>query len=336
MIDMPGPGKEDSRRPKVTAPSDSERERVAAIIRRPRIAALISGSVVVIAVAVDLFWLDRTSGLLLGAIVIAGLVCVVALWNVINFSWRAVTRLRSLAPKVGGRFTLWAGGSGGHGGGQFTSGVAHQRFGVLKFSENGAQVEIGHFASEVAVRQTSPMGRSIGYVAVRLPERLPNIFLRGGRHAQVLGMRWTPEPWHRSQRIDVGAGRRFRVFVGDGGEQIARAFFDPDLVQVLRRVSRQYDVEIKDRTLYLYAARSVASGTERRWRAQLPMIAELVTSMSSSAVWDLVRRQSRGRGPAYGDLRVNGTRLAVMIGGAGVVAVVVLSFLALWGAGLLA
>lgn len=173
------------------------------------------------------------------------------------------------------------------------------------------------------------MGRYIAYVAVRLPERLPHMFLRGVWGVQALVMAWMPASWHRSQLVDVDGGRRLRVFVGDGGEETARVFFRPDLVRVLHRVRRDFDVEVKDRTLYLYSARSVAAGSARRQRALRALIAELVASLAESEVWDQARRQSGGRGPGYRTLREDNRRRGFIIAGALIITIAVASALAL-------
>lgn len=83
------------------------------------------------------------------------------------------------------------------------------------------------------------------------------------------------------------------------------------------------------------SSRSAAAGTERRWNGQRELIERLATTLAGSTVWDLVRRQSRGRGPAYGALREDAVWTGTIIVSVAVVAIVVLSFIVLKAAGLL-
>lgn len=318
-----------------TASASDAKERFAAIMRYPRTAALVSAVLVPVAIAIQVFVLTEISWPLLGVAVLAALVCVLATWNVINFSSTAVTRVQELATELGARFSLWKAGAGGYGGTLFGYGADHQRFGVFNGTIEGMQVEIGHLASQLSARFVALTGRRHAYVVIRLPERLPHMIVSFGHLSRVLGVRIAPDQWHRSQRVDVGGGRRFTLFVGDGGEQIARSFFSPEVVQLIQLVGRHYDLEIKDRNLYLYASRSAAAGTERRWSAQRALIENLVASMANSGVWALVRRQSGGRRPAYNDLRADVARTVTVVVSVAVIAIVVLSFFALKGAGLL-
>src|SRR5690606_13206751 len=104
------------------AGGDTADERFAAIMRAPRRGALISGALVPLTAAVNLL-LEDMSGLLFAGTVISAFVCALALWNVVNFSPRAITRLEALAPRVNGRFTLWKAGTGGLAGVPFAYGV---------------------------------------------------------------------------------------------------------------------------------------------------------------------------------------------------------------------
>lgn len=318
-----------------TTTGDQAKERLAAIIRYPRTAALISGALVPITAAVNLFALKDMSWPLLGVTVISALVCILALWNVANFSPAAVARLEALSPQVDGKFSLWKPGTGGYEGMPFAHGLDFQRFGMLSYALHGAPVEIGHLASQLTARFRAPTGRRHAYVVVRLPERLPHMIVSFGHLSRVLGVRMAPEQWHRSQRVDVGGGRQFRLYVADGGEQLARTFFSPEMVQMFQRVGRYYDIEMKGRNLYLFSGRSAAAGSDRRWHEQRALIEDLAASIAGSRVWELVRRQSRGRGPAYADLRADVARTVAIVCTAAGVAIVVLSFIALRAAGLL-
>lgn len=335
MTDDPGSAGAAARGAHEPAIGDSAAARFAAIMRYPRRSALTSGGLALVAVAVNVFVLDDMSAPLLGVAVLAALVCLLSVWNVVSFSPTAVARLESLSLRVDGRFTLWKAGTGGYAGTPFAYGADHRRFGVLNYSVRGMPVEIGHLSSQVSARYTAPTGRRHAYVVVRLPERLPHMVVGFGHLSRVLGVRVAPEQWHRSQRIDVGGGRRFRLFVAPGGEQIARKFFSAEMVQLFRRVGRHYDVEIKDRHLYLFASRSAASGSDRRWHAQQDLIEALAAAVADSGIWKLVGRRSRGRGPAYGDLRADVARAVTIVMTVSAVAIVVISLVALKAAGLL-
>lgn len=318
-----------------TGSVDTAEERFASLMRHPRRAALISGALVPVAVAVNLFLLDDVSGALIGVAVIASVVCVLAVWNAVNFSPTAVARLEGASSRFGGRFTLWKEGTGGHTGVPFAYGAEHQRFGVLDYVVHGLPVEIGHLASQVSARHTAPTGRRHAYVAIRLPQRLPHMIVSFGHLSRVLGVRVAPDQWHRSQRVDVGAGRRFRLFVGDGGEQIARRFLSPDVVRCFQRVGRHYDIEIEGRHLYLFGARSAAAGTERRWNAQRGLIEDLAATVSGSGVWEIVRRQRVGRRASRAALRADVKRAVALVFGIAAVITIVLSLIVLEAAGLL-
>lgn len=318
-----GRGEAQSETPSVDAVA---KERFAKIMRFPRRAAVISGALIPLTLAVNLFVLKEDMSMPLFAVtVISALVCVLALWNVVNYSPTTMDRLKQLAPLVEGRFSLWKAGTGGYAAVPFAYGAEHERFGVLNYLFAGLQVEIGHLASQVSVRYRAPTGRRHAYAVVRLPERLPHMILSFGHLSTVLGVRVVPEQWHRSQRVDVGFRRRVRLFVGDGGEQLARTFFTPELVQLFESVGRTYDIEIKGRNLYLFASRPVAAGSTRRWQGQRALFEGLVASLSGAAVWDNIRRQSVGRGPGYGaEIRADVARgVAIVVSILTLVAVVV-------------
>ncbi|WP_144794586.1 hypothetical protein [Microbacterium paludicola] len=325
MTDAPGPAR--------PANGDPATERYAAIMRFPRVAAGVGGVLALVSAGVNLFALEDTSGPLIVVMVGAALVCILALWNVVNFSPTAVGRLRALAQEVGGRFSLWKAGTGGYAGVPFAHGADHERFGVLDYDVAGSHVEVGHLSSQVSGGFKAPTGRRHAYAVIRLPERLPHMILSFGHLSRILGLRIVPDQWHRSQRVDVGFGRGARLFVADGGEHLARTFFTPETVQLLQRVGRSYDIEVRDRNLYLFAGRSVAAGSERRWNEQRAVVETLAASMVASGVWGSVRRQSRGM--SFGDVRADVGRGVAIVFGVVAVVIVVLSLIVLNAQGLL-
>lgn len=315
---------------------DTAEERFASIMRRPRRAAVISGALVPVAPAVNIFVLDQAAGPLYGVAVVAAAACILTVLNIVNFSPTAVARLESLSSQVGGRFRLWKAGRGGYAGVPFAYGAEHERFGVLNYVVHGMPVEIGHLASQVSVRYRAPTGRRHAYVVVRLPQRLPHMIVSFGHLSRVLGVRVVPDQWHRSQRVDIdrGVGRRFRLFVGDGGEQFARRFLSPDVVRCFQEVGRSYDIEIKGRKLYLFGARSAAAGTERRWKAQRELIEDLTATISGSRVWEIMRRQGARRS-THAAIRADVRRAVAIFFSSVAVVTVVVSLVLLKADGLL-
>lgn len=335
MTDAPGSAEDAPANTDGAAARDEAKERFDDIMRAPGTVALVSGILTVVPIVVVFFVLGVESGLLLAAGVGAAVVCVIAVLQILNYSPTAIARLERLAPQVDGRFTLWKPGAAGYDAVPFKYSFERQRFGVLDLTTHGTRIEIGHLVGQASPRARTPMGRRHAYIVLRLPERLPHMILSFGHLSKFLGVRILPEQWHRSQRVDVGGGRRFRLFVGDGGEDVARSFFTPDVVQLFQRLGRSYDVEIKGRNLYLFSTRSPAAGSERRWKEQRSLVESTAAMLSGSETWDLVRRQSRGRGPVYVDLRADVARgVAIFFSVAAVVAVV-LSLIVLNARGLL-
>lgn len=267
--------------------------RYAALMRTPRIAALVGAVATLATAATNLFVLEDMSGLLWVATVSSAVICVLAITNMVNHPPRAVDRLRQLAAQMGGRFSLWKAGTGGNLGVPFAHGAEHERFGVVSGELHGMPIEMGTLASQVSTRYRAPTGRRHAYVTIHLPERLPHMIMSFGHLSRVLGVRVAPEQWHRSQRVDVGGDGRFRLFVADGGEAAARAFFRPEVVALFERIGRDYDVEIRDRRLYLFPGRSPAAGSERRWAAQRQELETFTGALAGSGVWEAVGRQGR-------------------------------------------
>ena len=335
MTDAPGSAGDAPANTDGTAARDAAKERFDDIMRAPRITALVSGILTVVPIVVVYFVLDVRSGLLLAAGVGAAVVCAIAVLQIFNYSPAAIARLERLAPQVDGRFALWKQGSAGYDGVPFRYSFERQRFGVLDLIAHDARIEIGHLVGQASSKARTPMGRRHAYIVFQLPERLPHMILSFGHLSKFLGLRIVPEQWHRSQRVDVGGGCRFRLFVGVGGEDVARSLFTPDVVHLFQRVGRSYDVEIKGRNLYLFSTRSPAAGSERRWEEQQALVESVAAMLSASETWDLVRRQSRGRGPVYADLRADVARGVAVFFSVAAVAVVVLSIVTLKAAGLL-
>ncbi|MGO1561756.1 MAG: hypothetical protein ACTHW7_08005 [Actinomycetaceae bacterium] len=305
------------------------------LLRRPRTAAALAAVVAVVSVAMQVVVLDDVSGPLLVVTVGSVLVCVLATWNVVNFGRTAARRLEDASPSVGGTFSWWRNGTGGYEAMPFAYGADHQRFAYLSYAVGAVPVEIGHLASQAGRGSSSPTGRRHAYVAIRLPERLPHTILGFGHRSTVLGIRVVPEQWHRSQLVDLGFDRRVKAYVGDGGEQTAREFFTPAVVAVLARVGRTYDVEIKDRILYLIGTRSVAAGSVRRWSRQRDLVESLARALADDGLWAPIRHQVRGNGPRFGAMRADVGRAVTMFAVVVGAVVVVISALVIYASGVL-
>ncbi|MGO1406080.1 MAG: hypothetical protein ACTIK9_02030 [Agrococcus casei] len=232
------------------------------------------------------------AGLMLAAVAPA-VVFLFSIWNIMSYSPGAMRRLQEFAEQADGRFTLWKPGRSNFDAVPFKYDVEQERFGVVNVAPHGVPVEIGHLSSQVSARHRAPGGRRRAYVVLKLPQRLPHMIFSIGHQAKLLGIRVVPEQWDRSQRVDIGQGRRFKLFVADGGESVARTFLTPDIVQLFDKVGRHYDIEINGHHLYLIANRSTAAGSKRRWQNQRALLDELARTMASSTIWDYLRQHSR-------------------------------------------
>lgn len=321
------------RRASVEAPAGDGAARYATLMRGPRIAVLIGAGTALATLAINLLVLEQMSGLLFAVTVPAALVCMLSIRNIVNFSPRTVARVQQLTAQLGGRFWLWKAGTGGHVGTPFAYGAEHERFGVVAGTLHGMPIEMGHLSSQVSTQYRAPAGRRHGYVVIQLPERLPHMIVSFGHLSRGLGVRVAPEQWHRSQRVDVGGGRGFRLLVAGGGEAAARAFFTPEIVALFERVGRSFDVEIRNRSLTLLTGRSPAAGSERRWADRWRLLEELAGSLAGSEVWEAVGRQSRRLRDE--PLRADIARSLAVIFGIAAVAVIVLSLIVLSASGLI-
>lgn len=272
----------------------STRDEVAAILRRPRRMAMVAG-LTTLGMALVLVRLDR---FVAGPLIVgtpAALVCMVNVWQALRFTPASITRLEGFAQRVGGRFTPLARGAGGCTATIFREGAQLRRFGVLDYAPQGTRIEIGHLLSSSHADARS-MERRHAYAVLDLPARMPHMVLDFGHLRRFLGVRVAPEHWHRAQLVDVGGGRRFRLFVAAGGEHVARTFFTPATVRAFEEIGRHYDVEIHGSRLHLFSSRSAASGSDRRWERQRALIEGLATSVAQSPVWDSGRRPGEAAG----------------------------------------
>ena len=111
--------------------------------------------------------------------------------------------------------------SAGYEGMPFRYGREHRRWMVVSGVIGGRPVEFGNLAFvEPTTMKNIP--RRCGYIAIRLPARLPQMVLNSG-HSSILFGFTLPEPPHRDHELDVGAGRAFRLCTAQYGEHIAQA-----------------------------------------------------------------------------------------------------------------
>lgn len=318
----------------VTADGRDAREIVSQISRAPRRMAVSSAIVALGMISV----LITVGEIVAGAAVIlttALLLCALGIHQAINFSPAVMARLERLAEQTGGRFTPWVPGTGDNTAVPFTEGQRTDRFGVVNYVERGMHLEIGHLLTDMNVRQLRGARKTNAYVAIQLPRRVPHMVIDFGHLSGVFRVRLLPTGWHRSQRVDVGGGRRFRLFVIDDGELFARALFSPDVVDAFLAVGRSYDVEIKGQRIYLFSLRSIASGSDRRLRRQQSLIDGLIQSMASPQASDVLRRQDRGRDFGRVELRTDVRRGVIIVGAGTVTLIAVVSVIVLYAQGLL-
>lgn len=272
---------------------EHERAQFARILRSPRVVAIVSACVAVAAALSQILAFDHLAAGLMLAAVAPAVVFLFSIWNILSYSPAAMRRLREFAEQADGRFTLWKPGRSNFDAVPFKYDVEQERFGVVNVAPHSIPVEIGHLSSQVTARFRAPGGRRRAYVVYKLPERLPHMIFSFGHQAKLLGVRVVPEQWDRSQRVDMGQDGRCKLFVAEGGEPVARRFLSPNMMQMFKRLGRNFDIEIKGHHLYLIANRSTAAGPQRRWKKQRALIDELAATLASSSMWEYLRKNSR-------------------------------------------
>ncbi|MTE24461.1 hypothetical protein [Microbacterium sp. ZXX196] len=168
----------------------------------------------------------------------------------------------------------------------FVTGTTHRRWMAVSGKRRGRSFEVGNLSySEGEWRR---LARRCGYVAIRLPGRLPHMILDAGHGNGLLGLT-LPQVPRAEQLMDIGAEKRVRLYVAPGAERIARALFAGDVRERFLALARRFDVEILGDTLFLYS-RGPASGTRaRRWREVLDVVDDLSRDVEAWSVWPLVR-----------------------------------------------
>lgn len=226
---------------------------------------------------------DRLPNTLIGGGVLA---IVMLLWELRRSSAKRAYRTARFADANGFAFSHLED-SAGYEGMLFTHGTGHHRWMAVNATFAGRRVEFGNLS------YTETSGRSAfrrrGYVAMRLPARLPRMVITK-RESPYFPLTVPLYP-HPDEAVDVGQGRAFRVYAPDGAEFIARELFSPEMTDLFARLARRFSMEIIGNTLLLTRFRQVSPGNARQWRRQLGDMTELAAAMNGSGVWSLMRRQ---------------------------------------------
>ncbi|MGI6879940.1 hypothetical protein [Microbacterium sp. gxy059] len=259
-----------------------------------------------------------------GGAMLAGLLLLVgSLLGLRRSSLATACRIDRFAERNGMRFDRWRGRSG-YAGMPFAYGNGHQRLHVVRGRRDGIPVEFGNLQYDTV----RAIPRRCGYVAIRLPERLPHMVL-DARHSSALFGLTLPVPPHASQRVDVGAGRSFTPYAVDGADRVARTMFAPDVLALFQEVAKRFDIEIVGDMLFLYSRGDASTNSAKRWGRQLSLVDALVAAIPTWSVWELARRQNRGRGAHYPAMRTSHARQTVVpvaIGAAAAAIIITLFF----------
>ena len=105
-----------------------------------------------------------------------------------------------------------------------------------------------------SVTTTAPGNVRIGYLAVTLARRLPNMILDAQGNDPLFGSS-LPRPPQATQRLSLEGDfdRHFSLYVPSGYERDALYVFTPDLMALLIDETGDLDVEIRDDRLLVYA-----------------------------------------------------------------------------------
>lgn len=174
--------------------------------------------------------------------------------------------------------------SAGYEGMRFVNGEHHQRWLTVNGRVGGKPVEFGNLT--FALNRT----RRLGYIAMRLPAHLPTMLITA-RSNPLLTLA-LPEYPARENLVDVGAGRRFRVYASAGAEHVVRALCTPEAVTALAALAKRYTIEIAGDVLFLYRRGDAVTARGRRWKEQIDDVEALARVLDSSQVWPLMRAQS--------------------------------------------
>ncbi|QJW34980.1 hypothetical protein [Cellulosimicrobium protaetiae] len=274
---------EAGRRPgsRVTLPAPLRRERRTGVV--VVVGSVLAGLVGAALLAFGLQgWTRLTTMLVLGGVVAASTGAV----NLLQVSRSAAARISRFAEDNGCGFDALKD-SPGYTGSSFRVGTDQQRLMVVRGTIHGYQVEIGNLRYRIGHRR-APLIQS-GYVAVRLPARLPHVVMTS---RSVPGMRvaFHPRP---EDRVELRSDSALRVYAREETAHVVRSMLTAQALEAFARLSRRYCVEIMGDTVFLHARWPVSTGSGRRWRSVLADVAEVCGLLDTSPVWSVAERRLR-------------------------------------------
>lgn len=179
--------------------------------------------------------------------------------------------------------------SAGYSGMLFTHGVGYHRWMIVSGDFAGRSVEFGNLAyTEIHGRRNQCQ---LGYIAMRMPARLPKMVITK-RENPIFASTLVQYP-HKSNRVDVGQGRAFRLYVPAGAESVAESLSTPETVALFSRLARRYSIEIVGDMIFLTRSRRVSRASARLWRRQLGDVTQLARALNASEVWQFMSNQPK-------------------------------------------
>lgn len=129
-----------------------------------------------------------------------------------------------------------------------------------------------------------------GYASVRLDVPLPNIILDARRNNRMLRSN-LPDALGKTQRLSLEGDfdRHFSLYCPVGYETDALYLFTPDICARLIDNAGDFDVEIVDDRLYLYATHDLSTTDPAQWTRLLQTLGLLQQKLDQWARWRDVR-----------------------------------------------
>lgn len=216
------------------------------------IAIILSIACAIVAVFVPSFAVETITFLVLSVIV-----CIVIVSVVYAYSARDI-RIRSFATANGMEYRATMS-TGKRSGIVFDHGYSRGLANVLISGKHGFD-EIGTFTYETNESDASTM-RSLGYVRIKLPRRLPHMVLDSKSNNYLVGhLSNLPEALTKNQRISLEGDfdRYFTLYAPAEYEVDAFYVFTPDVMQALISAAYRYDCEVINDDFYLFTKSHIA------------------------------------------------------------------------------
>lgn len=147
---------------------------------------------------------------------------------------------------------------------------------IITVPTDSTPVEVGNY------RYITGDGRSrrrhdVGFVHIKLPRRLPNIVL-DAKSNNPLRVSNLPEDFNRNQILPLEGDfdDYFTLYVPREYQQDALYIFTPDVMAALVDHARNFDIEIVDDDLYLYASSKLELATQSTWRLLFRLLSEIM------------------------------------------------------------